>query len=167
MTNSYIERFWSYVVIDDPDSCWLWKGSKNNKGYGQIKSEYGKNVLAHRVSYAIYHNIQYVERGDVIRHSCDNPACVNPAHLLIGTQQDNVNDMVERGRQCFVGRNSRKGEANGFSHLTSSQVLKLRELYNSGMSIRQACTITNIEYENARIIIRNKSWKEGPWPIRV
>lgn len=76
--------------------CWNWSKAKSGAGYGlcYINQEV---VLAHRVAWALHH-AKEIPEGMVIRHSCDNPACVNPAHLVVGSQRDNIRDAIQRGR---------------------------------------------------------------------
>lgn len=91
------ERFHRFVPRDVPHGmCWNWSGYKNPEGYGHIMAT-GKRVLkAHRVSYAIYNG--EIPIGMVVRHKCDNPACVNPQHLELGTHADNARDKAVRKR---------------------------------------------------------------------
>lgn len=96
--------------------CWEWIGSKRN-GYG-LFSRNNKTTSAHRVSYEAHHGL--IPSGMVVRHSCDNPSCINPNHLLIGTIADNVADREARGRRDV------KGEQIGTSKLTEAQVLEIR-----------------------------------------
>nr|MBA3891683.1 HNH endonuclease [Gemmatimonadaceae bacterium] len=81
-------------------SCWIWIGAKNPAGYGQlrIKSAMGgfRISLAHRLSYELY--VGPIPTGLVVMHSCDTPSCVNPAHLSVGTQADNLRDAGTKGR---------------------------------------------------------------------
>ena len=86
-----MKRFWDKV--DKSGDCWLWTAGINDKGYGRFRY-LGQACLAHRVVYHLTHG----ELPDRLRHTCDNPQCVNPAHLKPGTQADNLNDMAERGR---------------------------------------------------------------------
>lgn len=110
-----IARFWSKVDVKHKKYCWEWKGSVDRYGYGKtsIKS---KTVLAHRKSWLI-------TNGDpkdlFVLHKCDNPKCVNPHHLFLGTNQDNMDDMKSKGR-------STRGETNPNSKLTSKDVLDIR-----------------------------------------
>lgn len=121
-------RFWKKVV--KTDSCWLWTGSKTVFGYGVIGigKHYGyKNLGAHVASW-ILHNGQ-IPKGLCVLHNCpggDNPACVNPAHLWIGTKKQNTNDMVKKGRGVF---GNTFGERNSHSKLTEDDVRKIRKLY--------------------------------------
>lgn len=90
-----IARFWSHVRRGP--ECWIWTASRNVGGYGQTNiRQYAGPVAAHRVSYAIRHGS--CPANLVIRHLCDTPACVNPRHLLVGTQRDNYRDAIARGR---------------------------------------------------------------------
>lgn len=78
--------------------CKPWSGGKNRQGYGQRWYQ-GKNVLAHRAAYCENHGLSLEDiKGQLVRHSCDNPPCVEPSHLLLGSHKDNYNDMVERRR---------------------------------------------------------------------
>lgn len=93
--------FW--LKVNKSDGCWIWQGVTNEHGYGQINFRYYKNK-AHRVSWIIHHG---EEPGALdVLHKCDNPACVRPDHLFIGTAQDNVDDMRRkrrhlRGERCW------------------------------------------------------------------
>lgn len=87
------DRFWEKV--NKTDTCWLWAGSKNNMGYGRINVD-GIIKLAHRVLFEL-EGIK-LERKQVVMHTCDTPLCVNPNHLRIGTQKDNIYDMIAKGR---------------------------------------------------------------------
>lgn len=90
------ERFWPHVDRRGDAECWPWTGSMSSKGYGAI-CRASKFIGAHRLSWEIA-NGSRIPSGKVICHSCDNPKCVNPSHLLLGTQADNVRDMYAKGR---------------------------------------------------------------------
>lgn len=92
---SYIDRFWEKVDKRGPDDCWIWKGCITN-GRGAFHLN-GKDIRASRMSYEIHYN---QAPGDLcVCHACDNPMCVNPAHLWLGSQKDNVQDMLSKGRR--------------------------------------------------------------------
>lgn len=115
------QRFWERVDKRGPDECWPWLSGTNALGYGGIST--GKrpaaSLLAHRVSWML-HQGQIPDGLDVL-HSCDNPPCVNPAHLWLGTRADNNIDRHLKGRDAVL-----PGEKNGRAKLTSAQVLEVR-----------------------------------------
>jgi hypothetical protein len=86
--------FWARV--NKTEACWIWMGSKNSKGYGVRRKPGGGVITMHRYSFELANGP--IGMGLNILHSCDNPSCVNPAHLRAGSQADNVADMVSRGR---------------------------------------------------------------------
>lgn len=86
-----IDRFYRYVKMADPESCWEWQSTRNNSGYGKFWL-HGRTDLAHRVSYRIANGP--IPNGHQIRHMCDNPTCVNPRHLLTGTGKQNARDAM-------------------------------------------------------------------------
>lgn len=94
MTASLKERFYSKVSVSD--GCWEWIGSINGCGYGSIKHQ-GKTLGSHRVSYELHKG--EIPAGMHVMHKCDNPSCVNPDHLLIGTHADNMRDMYLKNRR--------------------------------------------------------------------
>lgn len=108
-------RFTEKYVIDK-SGCWLWTGAKTGNGYGTIWID-GEYVAAHRASYLI-HN-RSIDADRQVCHRCDTPLCVNPAHLYLGTHQDNMNDRNGRRRQAH-------GVRNGGAKLNELQVLHIR-----------------------------------------
>jgi hypothetical protein len=100
-SGSLDERFEEKFTPEPNSGCWLWTASADNGGYGTIAA-YGKVQKAHRVSWIM--NKGKIPAGLNVLHRCDNPACVNPDHLFLGTQAENVADMVTKGRQRTVPR---------------------------------------------------------------
>jgi hypothetical protein len=113
------ERFWRQVDKKSGDECWTWLGFKERRGYGKISKGDGsaKYHLAHRASYII--NKGEIPEGLYVLHSCDNPSCVNPNHLRVGTGSENIKEAYDKGRKqnpvLF-------GEENPKSKLTIEQV---------------------------------------------
>lgn len=97
-------RFWAKVERRGPDECWPWTGWTTSQGYGVIGLG-GRDEKAHRAAWIVTRGP--IPRGLVIRHTCDNPPCVNPTHLLLGTQLDNIRDRVERGRSAKTNESIR------------------------------------------------------------
>ena len=89
------DKFWEKVDVKSDSECWLWKGSVDRKGYGKFGNKY-KTEISSRVAYKLAYG--KLEHGESVLHACDNPPCCNPSHLFKGTQQDNVNDMIRKGR---------------------------------------------------------------------
>lgn len=132
------ERFWPKV--QKTETCWLWTASANEQGYGRMTVN-GKGVAAHRYSYELAYGP--IPDGLNVLHRCDRPACVRPDHLFVGTQADNVVDMVTKGRQrCPKGEEHYwrkhpeffllKGQNNPHAKLTDEQVLEIRRRYAEG-----------------------------------
>lgn len=122
-----LDRFLQKVEMVPIAGCWLWNGSTDGRGYGAISTKRGNAPKkAHRVAYELF--VGPIEAEKVVRHQCDTPSCVNPNHLSIGTQKDNVHDTVRRnrlnpisfmnlqpGEKGFYGAgpNTRKENSNG------------------------------------------------------
>ena len=104
------ERFESRIRVTP--GCWWWTGAAGAGGYGHIRNQ-GAVLRAHRVSFRLY--VGELQQGQHVLHSCDNPLCVNPAHLRAGTHQDNMDDMYSRGR-----RTPARGLRNGATKLTEA-----------------------------------------------
>lgn len=96
-----LDRLLNLVVINKTTDCWEWQGGKNNIGYGLIRDG-NKMRTVHRVSYEEHNNVK-IPKYKCVCHTCDNMLCVNPAHLWIGSQQDNMQDMVKKDRHRFGG----------------------------------------------------------------
>ena len=117
------EAFWKYVTPGKPNECWEWTGCCFTSGYSEIAFQY-RVLRAHRISYEMHKG--GITANLYVCHTCDNPPCVNPAHLFLGTAQDNATDSKLKGRKKQIGKN-RKGKK-----LTIAQVREIRLLaYNT------------------------------------
>lgn len=157
ITDKDINRFWTKVSIDfsNPTGCWIWTGTINIWGYGSIYID-GKTRGAHRISYQIANGS--FDYNFHVCHTCDNPACVNPDHLWLGTAKDNAIDRVLKGRDAL---NKAKGSKCGKSKLTEEQVLEIRKLHSLEMytTQKQLATQFGISLATFKQIITRKTWK--------
>ncbi|MBY0548693.1 MAG: hypothetical protein K2W95_15590 [Candidatus Obscuribacterales bacterium] len=143
-------------VKKEPGGCWIWTGQRKKKGgYGR-KNFGAANIKclysAHKLSFLIANGIQnWDELPPVIRHTCDNPPCVRPSHLLGGTYKDNVHDMFERGRA-----NRPKGERNGSAKLKLTEVTAIRK---STGTLKEMASTFGVSITTVRKIRKGESWK--------
>lgn len=103
------ERFWKLVSVTGPLDCWEWQGYVDKQtGYGDFCYEYpSRHVGAHRFSWTLVHGP--IEDGLCVLHRCDNRVCVNPAHLFLGTKDDNNQDMISKGRAFWQKKQAQSG----------------------------------------------------------
>jgi hypothetical protein len=147
------ERFWSKVeVTGHRGSCWLWTGN-TRKGYGRIWGG-GRLQSAHRTAYEL--TVGKIPNDMLVCHTCDNPACVNPEHLFLGTKSDNAFDSVNKGRWCIEN-----GEACQFSKLTWVQVTEIRRLSDTGLSQRAIAKRFDVTQANVWSILHDKTWQQN------
>lgn len=136
------ERFWEKVK--KTDGCWEWTGYRTRKGYGEVYIRGEGSRRAHRVSYQLHHGT--VPKSMQILHRCDNPPCVNPDHLFLGTAADNTRDMLEKGR--FKS-----------AKLSDREVLEIRRKYASGETQDAIAKEFHIDQTNVSQIVLGKTWK--------
>lgn len=141
---------WFWNQIDRTSSCWNWLGWKTKKGYGELRFE-GRTVRAHRLSYEL-------KKGDIpdglfVLHRCDNPSCVRPDHLFLGTLAENCRDRHRKGRTAF-------GSRNGWSKLTEPEVKSIRKLAATGHLLqKEIASQFGVTSENIGHILSGKTWR--------
>jgi len=163
LTEKDIERFWSKVERKGDDECWEWKGTRDIGNYGKlyISSPKRTTLMAHRISYFLKNGKFPLEMK--ILHICDNPPCCNPNHLKIGTQKDNVDDCIKKGR-----RSPQNCDNNNRRILNSSQVIETKELYETGSySAREIAEKYCVHTTTINYILRGISWKEITGEIKI
>lgn len=149
VTDDLTVRLREYAPPGAPSECWPWTGA-TNKGYGVIAVAGSKSRIAHDVAWEVHHG-RPLPDGMLIRHSCDNPPCCNPAHLLLGTHGDNSQDKVERDRQA-------KGSGHGIAKLTEVDIPIIRSLYAGGATQRVIGERFGISQTAVSLIIRGRTW---------
>lgn len=159
-THGDVARFWKKVDRRGPDDCWLWLASTNASGYGQfsVGGRCGRPELAHRIAWMVANGP--IPVGLCVLHNCpggDNPACVNPAHLWLGTRRDNSRDMDAKGRRVSV-----MGECVGTAKLDPARVRDMRNRYAmGGVSTRVLAREYGISKSQVFSIVAGDDWKHA------
>ncbi len=148
-----IIAFWSKASITaNPDKCWEWQAGHNKGGYGKFGIG-GKWKLANRVAWELVNGS--IPDSMKVLHECDNPSCINPRHLFLGTDLDNAKDRERKGRGHY-----KRGENNSCHKLTNEQVLEIRRLYAvGGISYRKLAAMFGICNVTVNDIVRRRIWK--------
>lgn len=143
------ERFWAYVSKDADDECWEWHGCRVRHAYGRFT--YGnKNWMAHRFSWELANGP--IPDGMVVCHRCDNPPCVNPGHLFIGTHADNHADMVAKRRHSW-------GTRQPGAKLTPDDARQIRKLADAGMVKSEIAKLyPQVHPMHIYLVISGKRW---------
>jgi len=145
------ERFWSKVIKGADDGCWIWT-AHTHRGYGRISLGVGKVLEAHRVAYELLKGP--IPEGMHVLHHCDNPICVNPNHLFLGTNADNLHDAAVKYR---VGHLNCCGNAK----LTYAQVREIRRRYNQGhVTYQRLAEEYGVTHSQIGYIIKGQCWRE-------
>lgn len=150
------DTFWSKVSIGDSCECWEWTGTRNANGYGKVKI-LGKYIYAHRAAWAFVHF--EIPVGFVVCHACDNRACCNPGHLMLGTSQSNAADMVRKGRQYTGPNHGCRGEGNCNAKLDEKSVRSIREAYEAGLYQREIAEMYGVAQSTVGNVVRRKTWR--------
>jgi len=153
MTKKDVIRFWNKVDIQGPDDCWEWQDYVRPGRYGQFYFERNMHS-AHRVSYELTYGP--IPEGLCVCHHCDNKKCVNPRHLFLGTQKDNSQDMISKGRAIHI-----KGERHGKAKLTEKEVIEIRRLYalEGHMLQKDIAVLFNVSRRTISSIVSQVYWK--------
>jgi len=155
-SDDIIKRFWSHVDIKNENECWEWKGCKNKKGYGNFNSTLKKTMIVHRFVYIVtYGDFDF---SLYVCHKCDNRACCNPKHLFLGTQDDNMKDMVKKNR-------SSRGEHQFSAQLTEEKVIEIRIRYANGETATSLSEEFHVNNATITEICRGNKWKWADGPI--
>lgn len=145
-----MDRFWNKV--DKKNGCWTWKGYLDKDGYGNFLFN-GKLIRAHRFSWILEHG-EISDKKLYVCHHCDNPPCVRPDHLFLGTNQDNMLDMIKKGLMFW------RGSRNSQAKLKEEQVLKIREMYSTGeYSQQKIASIFGVNQTLIGFIVRRVKWQ--------
>jgi len=157
------QKFWERIDKSGPvpkhtpglGPCWVWIAGKDSFGYGRVNIGGRKERPrgAHVVSWVIAHGGAWPAL--CVLHKCDNPACVNPDHLFLGTRLDNNNDKIAKGRNGFA---IQLGEIHGMAKITESDVREMRRLRSLGMLQRHIGDRFGITQTNVSLIVRKKTW---------
>lgn len=149
-----IVRFWSHV--NKGEACWEWQGGKVH-GYGQF-SLHGRPCYAHRLSYALAYG--EIAPPLVVCHSCDNPTCVRPEHLWIGTHSENMQDKLQKGRQAKgATHGARIHPGSRASKLGPQQVIEIREKSRIGASKAALAREYGVSITQISRIVLRQHWK--------
>lgn len=146
-TRDPVQRFW--LNVNKTDGCWLWTGGTHKTSYGRFNVNYRK-VLVHRFSYELHKG--KIPKGLVVRHTCHNPLCVNPEHLLVGTQADNMDDCIKANRQC-------KGSGKSDAKINESIAKDIKSKLAKGERNIDIAEYYGISKDIVSCIKRGLNWK--------
>lgn len=143
-----LERIEKYTFYS-PDGCWYWTSHTNEFGYGCVFFN-GKKRLAHRVNYELLR--RHIPVGLMACHTCDNPSCINPDHIFLGTMNDNMKDMIKKGRSP-----NNRGDRNPSRKLNSKQVMAIRSL-KPRMTLNEIAKKFDVTKGHVWNIVHRKTW---------
>lgn len=141
-------RFDEFFIPEPMSGCWLWLGGVSWQGYG--KFHFRTTMAAHRASWALHHRV-FPEVN--VLHRCDNPACVNPEHLFLGSHLDNMRDKARKGRQFRP-----RGELNGQAKLSNAEVIRMRALHADGIEQKDIAAQFGLAQSAVSNIVNRKTY---------
>lgn len=159
-------RFWKYVNLDG--LCWTWDGKRDKDGYGvmSIGPETDRHQYrVHRLSYIIHHGP--IPKGKIVMHTCDNPPCVTPDHVKLGTVADNNADRKCKGRSAtgdrhpshYMSWDHTRGENSANAVLTNGKVRGIRYLYRLAFPISEIAKIFKLSHGGASAVVHRRTWR--------
>ena len=140
--------FWDKVEIGSPSKCWIWPYGKITAGYGEFIFS-AMHFYTHRFMWQEIHG--KIPDDMCILHKCDNPSCINPAHLFLGTKLDNTRDMISKDRNP-------KGEDYNHAKLTNNHVIEIRQLLSKGIYQKDIASIYNVSQDTISAIKLGQTW---------
>jgi len=146
------DRFWPKVRRGD--GCWEWTGGRVKFGYGQTSIN-GKSITAHRMAWILAYGS--IPDGLCVLHRCDNPPCVRPDHLFLGTNKDNTRDMIAKGRSK-APRTAGPGEVHGNARMSRAEVVRMRKLRKAGWKVDALAEEFRVGTTQVSRITRGVSW---------
>jgi len=153
LNNETIKRFWSKVEIRGDNDCWWWSGGKHVDGYGWFYAG-GLSIRTNRFSWTVING--EIPDGLLVCHHCDNPSCVNPRHLFLGTNSDNMRDMNRKNRRNQVNV---RGEDVGTSKLKSGEVALIKILIKRGIDKKEISKMFKVSSATIYMISKKTIWK--------
>lgn len=155
LTPELISQFQQRVQIGSINECWLWLGDCNSDtGYGRL-GLYSVRYLAHRISYVVHYGP--FDWDLFVCHDCDNPPCVNPHHLFLGTHTDNLQDAATKGR---MSTSKNVGEANAKAILTEEDVRQIRLEHALGFTYKELAKRHSLKFAHIKKIVNRSRWKD-------
>lgn len=156
-TNSLRDAFYAHCSTTETGQCWRWNGRLGHGGYGRLGYS-RKTYMAHRLSYELHYGS--IPDGLWVCHHCDNPRCVNPAHLFLGTPADNTTDMIRKDRNA-------RGEKQTNAKLTEAQVREILRLRNEGVGNIALAEQFGVGKTHISHIVTGRKWKHVHAAIRA
>lgn len=147
LSEKNIARFWSNIDKKDGQECWLWTSTKDKDGYGKFKirvKDKRFSYMAHRICYYLTNN--FIVHNLIVRHTCDNPSCCNPSHLILGTYKDNSDDRRKRNRT--------------FKKHSDEIVIKIHQLRSQGLTHQEIANKLNLQKDYVSTVVRKKIRKD-------